>query len=423
MKAEDILLVYDGRSFVVTAHYVFVNETDEFAPVQVGFPEIICSHDDGGDCVDAGFRDLVTRVNGQEVPLRKGKLKKSHEWAKHLGTVWLFDVTFAPRQETKIDHAYKVNPGGDVYQNVFTTYVTRSGATWAGSIGEARFTVRMPPETHTVRDTMGKPRIVDADKEQPYVEIELLKKDWEPHDDLWIDFQSSPMGTPHMGEDRLARSGVTADEECKEFYNPTAMAQLRMCKNAAYALAGQPFKTDKLRKYFYGDKPGWRLLPAPYPDAPKVWKRAYQEFPGRSSGDIARSAAPVVNFLDRADTQEIAQREKEIKDVESLRKEREELYRRVREMPVLSETAEPPAPTPPAPTATASPPRKAPLSTANTPSRCLCHAVGLPNSPQGTWLWGVALLTLWPLRRRRPAHEVASADRTFSREPARCRTD
>lgn len=302
LDREDILLVYENDAFTVTADYLFVNETDKPAKVQVGFPEIICDPNGEQDCVNAGFRDFKTLVNGKAVELRKGSIEQDHEWAEHLGTVWLFDVTFAARQQTRIHHSYKVNPGQDVEDNRFTTYVTRSGATWAANISEARFTVRLPPETHTVYDTLGPPRLVDANGARPYVELQRLKTNWEPDDDLFIEFNASPYGHPVLGKDRLTRSGVSEAEECTQITVPESAAQKQMCKNTLYALGGYPFKNPKLRQYFYGEESSWQLLPPAYaeddPEVPRVWRRGYQEYPGRDPQQIVQVFSRFFRELD-----------------------------------------------------------------------------------------------------------------------------
>src|SRR5690606_33503191 len=94
--------------------------------------------------------NLRTEIDGKEVAHRQGTLTKDHAWKPHLGVVWLYDVTFPARKEIHILHTYSVASGSDVEGNQFTTYVTRTGALWAGTIGHARFTFRLPATAHTV---------------------------------------------------------------------------------------------------------------------------------------------------------------------------------------------------------------------------------------------------------------------------------
>jgi hypothetical protein len=287
MQSEQIAMLLNDDDFEVTADYVFANDGAEPVTMQVGFPEILCPGD--VDCV-AKFTNLKTLVDGAAVEHRQGKLKRKHAWAKHLGTVWLFDVTFAPKSSTKIRHTYNVTTGGNVDQYRSFDYVTRTGATWAGKIARAEFTLKLPPEAHIVSTGMGKPTLVEPKDGEPYVELRLEHTDWEPQTDIHLDFQLSALMAPDLGPDRLKRSGLNPEHECPSVHSPKSAEQLQMCKNLIYALSGHKFARPELSKYFYGGPHGWRLAPLPTfdsePSSEKVWVRGLQELPGHDSSKM-----------------------------------------------------------------------------------------------------------------------------------------
>ena len=305
MQSESILMVFRDSTWTVTADYVFVNDSRAAVAMQVGFPEILCSPD--VDC-NARFWDLRTTVDGKSVKHRQGRLERSDDWSKHLGTVWLFDVTFAPGVATKIRHAYHTTAGGSVYQDASLTYVTRTGAAWAGNIGSATFTLKLPPEVHTVSGTLGKPTLVEPKDGPPHVELKAEYRNWSPTGDLDVNFHFAPELPPHLGEDRLTRSGVKAEDECVSVRSPETATQLQMCKNLVYAISGFPFKKPELRKYFYGGWHDWKLLPHPLyqpaAEAPMVWMRGLRALPSHDVANMPDTNKRILAYLD----DEVAQR-------------------------------------------------------------------------------------------------------------------
>lgn len=282
MQSEDIRITYDG-GWSVEADYVFYNHSSSAASVQVGFPEYRCLDADM-DCANAAFQGLQTWVDGKPVKHRQGKLDKSHKWASLLGVVWLFDVDFPPNKPLKISHKYRVQSGNDMMWNHFTTYVTRTGARWAGKIGEATFTLKLPPQTHSVTPPEGITQrgIQTVMADEPYVEVKYSEKNWVPKTDLNFSFNAS-------AELAMSRFPKTLPENAKfskadlcpqlppDFEALTA-SQRQMCKNVIYASQGYPFKRADLNAYFYSQGAQWHLAPEPYAKS-KWWVRGLRPFP------------------------------------------------------------------------------------------------------------------------------------------------
>lgn len=283
MLSEDILIEYRGR-WHVTAVYVFENATPNVVKLQVGFPEYRCQNPDE-DCANVPFRDLRTEVDGELVPHRVGSVADSHPWKPYLGVVWLYDVAFPPHTQTRVVHRYSVESGADVEGNLFTTYVTRTGAAWAKNIGEARFTFRLPAAAHTivVPDAVKllSVRTVDPEGPAPYVEVVCAEKNWDPKGDLFIEFNA----TARMVMTRPQKAGssdLPMAERCPYELDEGehTAKQRQMCRNDEYAVAGYPFKRKALQEYYYGQNPDWRAEPYPW-DTSRVWYvRGLRPFPG-----------------------------------------------------------------------------------------------------------------------------------------------
>lgn len=285
MVSEDIQIEYRGR-WHVTARYVFENLTAQDVRVQVGFPEYRCQ-DEHQDCQNVPFEDLRTEVDGTEIAHRQGTLGKDHAWKPYLGVVWLYDVTFPAGKEVKILHTYSVASGGNVDQSRFTSYVTRTGAMWAGTIGHARFTFRLPATAHTVIVPKGialkSLELVDPDGPTPHVEVLCEQTNWIPTGDLSILFNDSThLALERLGSEALERGGLRAEDLCphwSERENATP-AQRQMCVNDEYAVAGYPFKKKSLHSYYYGAPFTWRKEPIPW-DRNESWHvRGLRPLPG-----------------------------------------------------------------------------------------------------------------------------------------------
>lgn len=249
MRSEDILMTFDDYRWNVEAEYVFFNHASETVTLQVGFPELRCEQH--ADCVDVAFKNLTTHVDGKVVSHRRGKLADDQAWSGYLGLVWLFDVTFPAEREVRVRHSYSVASGEDVEGFTYTSYVTKTGARWKGTIESARFRGRFPPFTHTIERRSSKgltesPPVQGAS----YVEYTLEGKNWVPREDVEISFNVSP---------RMARRGDgkdTAGMSC--FYGGRDEPSAQECLNLLYAARGYNFESAALREYFYSGNPQFR---------------------------------------------------------------------------------------------------------------------------------------------------------------------
>lgn len=278
MVSEDIVLelVPVRDAWQVTATYVFENPTDQAIKLQMGFPEERCREDQ--DCTpNAGlFQDLVTTVRGVPVEQREGRVSRA-EWAEQLGRVFLYDVTFAPRERVEIVHtyAYDRSTGVDWWG---TTYLTRTGGLWGGPIGHARFTVRLrEPVLYVIYpNVFALTRFAEEPSEAGGAKVELVfeARDWRPTVDFSVSFPSFSIVA--MTDEGLCQGieGDLSDEELAPVLASWSDRQLRACRNRLYSLHGYPFKDPALRAEAYGPPalPDWAdpevFAIAPRPENP-----------------------------------------------------------------------------------------------------------------------------------------------------------
>jgi hypothetical protein len=260
MLAEDVVLSASDEEWQIEARYQFQNLAAKPVTLQVGFPEFRCPRESDSDCADAAFRDLVTLVDGVPVQHRQGKLSKKHGWANFLGVVWLFDVTFPVGRPLGITHRYRLTTGGDLSGTRYTGYVTRTGRSWAGSIGRATFTAVFPPFVRAIYDVQvpglraAPPRLV-LDSGPGRVELRLEGKDWKPEGGVFFSYNaSSTMTLEPIRAKKLDVSGsigLFQHDRCP-FGDDSVDAQA--CLNDLYASRGYPFQNPILhRKYYSGD--------------------------------------------------------------------------------------------------------------------------------------------------------------------------
>lgn len=325
MVSEDILIEY-GRTtdlqfsyrqrWDVTASYVFKNSTDQPVTLQVGFPEFRCDEFEPESCNRNAFQGLRTTVAGMVVQHRKGALNKKHAWATYLGVVWIYEVTFPPQREVKIQHQYSVAESTNSNYAQSVAYVTRTGAQWASDIGNARFTFRLPSSTHAVMPPRGIPmtslRLVEPDGPDPYVEVICEQRNWNPTQDLWLMFSNVPwVVLMNLGEDALTRSGISADDLCEAAPRGTRKSDIQhqMCINDVYACAGYPFKNEKLSRYYYGNAFTWRQTPFFIDPNEHWWIRGVRPFPQFKPEWLNEDAREILKWM-RAERFSIPETEK-----------------------------------------------------------------------------------------------------------------
>lgn len=274
MVAEDILIervakggyaIMGDGYWRVRARYTFLNTEAKAVTIQIGFPEPACPED--GDCSFAGFENLVTRVRGTEVPLRQGSVASGHDWTAHIDKAHLFDVTFAPGETVEIEHTYRhglsehINGGEDL------TYITRTGALWAGPIGSARFRIRLPFRPWGVvlgdwADALSG-FSVSSDATGTQTELTFTRTQWEPDGDMRLAFGPgmATLDTPALLAGCPAPTDIFDSEVARDSLDSSALEnavstlsdeKLRLCRNAVFARHGRTFKDPALNSFFYG---------------------------------------------------------------------------------------------------------------------------------------------------------------------------
>lgn len=283
----------------VDAQYLFENTSQEKVELTVGFPEAACGPSDGVVCPEDSsytMRDLTTKVDGEEVELRVEKAEEvedSEDWAGNLGRVHMFDVTFEPGERVVVEHEYRHNPSRSV-GGFQLTYLTKTGRSWKGTIGSARFEVRVPkrhyylsfpPEYSLVeREHSG-----EIDGDWTYV---FEAEDWTPERDFFVHFGNhadmpwDPNCGPIERFDKLVAERIEildCDEDgviCREEKRSVTEAKrneilrdlgregvemihkhdsgghtmpevARRCRNMPRAIHGYPFEDEELSEFFY----------------------------------------------------------------------------------------------------------------------------------------------------------------------------
>ena len=250
----------------VSATYHFRNLTDEPVDVQIGFPEPACPED--SDCNFTGFTSMVTTVRNKPVKLTVGTVGLGHDWVKRIGRVHLFTISFAPHEKVEVVHSYHhglsehINGGEDL------TYLTRTGAQWAGSIEDAQFRIRLPFRPWGLSLGEWGPQLVKFTEQlidgRPQVELSFQWMNWEPKQDLeftigpgWPTLETPSLiaGCPTHGELFENDFDITTLDftELKDRTKALSKDKLRICRNAIFAHHGRDFDDPALDRFFYGE--------------------------------------------------------------------------------------------------------------------------------------------------------------------------
>lgn len=261
MVAEDIVLELHpvDEAWRVTATYRFENPTDQPVALQVGFPEERCSEEQDCTAMAGRFQNLVTTVRGVEVPQRTGQVTPKDGWAEQLGDVYLYDLQFAPRETVEVVHTYSYDRSSGV-DWWGTRYLTRTGGLWAGPIGSARFTVRLPrppwyviyPAAFSLKRFEELPR---PDGVGSVTELIFEAKDWSAREDFSVTFPADSIAA-WVGDGLCPGWDATLSaDELRPLLAELSDEQLRACRNHLHALHGYPFKDPALRARYYSASP------------------------------------------------------------------------------------------------------------------------------------------------------------------------
>ncbi len=275
LRSEDVLMerlapggyrIGGAGEWRVSTVSRFENLTGEPVRLQIGFPEPACP--DEQDCHVDGLRDLETRVRGESVPTRLGRVAGNAAPAQGVAGVHLFEVGFAAHETVEIRHVYRYGLSEQINGGESAHYLTRIGAGWAGPIAEARFRVRLPFRPWGLWLGDWGPHLTGLSETlvqgNPEVELVFERADWEPASDLDL----------YLGPGRPTLDGPALIEDCPapgELFESAideqslqagqvraatqhlSRAQLRICRNAVFAHHGRTFKDAALERFFYGD--------------------------------------------------------------------------------------------------------------------------------------------------------------------------
>lgn len=269
MVSEDILIElvgkkdgWRGEHWEITAKYVFENPTSEDVSTTFGFPERLCQSE--GNCNtkegdEVTFHGMKTTVGGKPARVRVGKVSSESEWAPELGRVHLFEVKLPAKKKVEVVHRYQMGISGSFMQETELFYVTKTGALWAGPIERARFTIRTPhrPWGFSFPKNFSLERFDSQLVEgKARTEIVFSMKDWTPTQDLRVILGSDYAQYDKCPSMVMFIDNVYFDEEfdldqAKKELAELDDAQLRVCRNLAFAHHGYTFKDKKLNARFY----------------------------------------------------------------------------------------------------------------------------------------------------------------------------
>lgn len=157
MVSESVLMTitdYDGPSLLgdwcencsplptdlmighVRASFNMMNRGTDSETFNVYFP-LANSHDPTVKAID----NFTAYVDGQFAKTETVEIEKGDWGYKAPWAIW--EVTFEPGQEVKLDVEYDVHPAGYALAGTFT-YILETGAGWYGPIGEGTITFRLP---------------------------------------------------------------------------------------------------------------------------------------------------------------------------------------------------------------------------------------------------------------------------------------
>jgi uncharacterized protein DUF4424 len=295
MRSEDIRFSPEGDEWLIEARYVFFNTAPSAATVQVGFPEFRCDSDENVDCANVAFHGLETRVDGAPVKHRKGKLGKKHGWSDFLGVVWLFDVTFPPSVPVTVEHRYRLHSGLNVQGDAYTSYVTRTGRSWKGPIGHARFTCVLPPDVRAVYQysveglKLEPPRLILNDG-KPRLELVVQGESWKPEGGVGFAYNDRLPLEPIATRKKNGMPGglFPMEPPCDPKGDPR---EAQRCLNELYAAKGYPFESQALREKYYSGNPQFSLIEV---DDVHIWVRDPAALQGFSPSWFSAAEADAV---------------------------------------------------------------------------------------------------------------------------------
>ncbi len=267
MVAETVKVkVKKDTRMEVEARFTFKNLSDKPVKVTMGFPfnenwgEIFWEDEAVGGPNAKDSLGFVSLVDGKEVKVRlKPDVSKSEQnpsWNKRFFFVW--DVEFAPGQTRKLTTRYQTD--WDRWHNVddqfsYTfTYITTSGAAWAGKITDAVISVEIPKKL--ARPTWSEESVVywkfspsEPATTSDWSRVAWHFTEWEPERDIVVTVSGQGYKQyRYMMIEEICSLGVEkplADEDIRNLFVDYGLPKrytIRILINTLYARAGHKFK-------------------------------------------------------------------------------------------------------------------------------------------------------------------------------------
>ncbi len=259
LRSADIVLVAHEDHWEVEGQYAFVNMSSRTQAVTLGFPELQCPHE--AQCSHEPWQHVEFQVAGHPTRARPGAAGALAGWPGYSGILWSLAAALEPASEIRIHQRYESAGGrSDVGPTTLFAFAGRgrrgAAADWV------RVTVRMPSATHTVYaeapaalKTSGPLRSASG------VELVLLARDWKPEGKLTLQYDASAHWAPE-------RRGVDPESPAAAGELPFSWGPctdpgadrdaLRFCIQMLYAGHGYPFRSERLRRFFYSGASGFR---------------------------------------------------------------------------------------------------------------------------------------------------------------------
>ncbi|MEO0212016.1 MAG: YARHG domain-containing protein [candidate division WOR-3 bacterium] len=310
MVAETVIVrVKKDTRVEVEARFTFKNHSDKSLKVTMGFP----FYENWGEMWEPGFNEIpnakdslkfVSIVDGKEVQVRiRSDLTESENipiWNKRFFFVW--DVDFAPGQTRRLITRYQTD--WDKWYNVdamfgYTfTYITTTGAAWAGRIEDAVISIEIPKKLPKPR--WGEGSIVywrltppEASLNPESTRVVWHFTNWEPEEDISIAVLGQEYNIYHEALiveevcSLVVEGRPLTEDEIRNLFIPYGFSKrgvIRVLINTLYAKAGHRFKEkewDELFRQFDWYKPKKALkfkdLPESYQKTIEAAKRVEEE--------------------------------------------------------------------------------------------------------------------------------------------------
>lgn len=268
---KEVVKVNEGGE--VTATFTFENRSSKNISFLMGFPFTEGTDPKAVPYGDPGSGEFKVRINSNKVEYQKkagsnnDKLKIGAEYA----FMYVWQISFKPHEKKTVECIYTASWNCDVgpYPScTHFTYITKTGALWNGSIGQADFFVTLSDD-YIKNYKAGKLAfsIAPANYELVGNTIEWHFKDWKPTEDvsIWVTrAKSYPLEnfelvallmeimdfkTAYEGNIRLY---TTKDLQDFRAQVDPALDKLyvRVLRNEIFARHGKQFNDDTLKAIF-----------------------------------------------------------------------------------------------------------------------------------------------------------------------------